>query len=354
MLCLFSFLSIFILEKYLYINVKLDDTSVNYTIDKIVKCSLAFLPLLLLPEYIKRVNFDSKHLYLIILVFILTSITFNISFFIKNGLDRDTIAEKLNPIILYDYISIALTFILLPYAVNLKKYSYPLIFLCLTNMLLIILHGSRGSWFGIPLCFLILFFTFYKTYTRKILTIFITPIIGFLGLIFLPNSSIWLRIQKIFQDSQEVSQQNYHSSIGTRIKIWEETWLLFQKNPLYGVGYKNIVNETCLLAKNGILPGCFAHAHNTYLEEITAHGLLGIGLLLSIFILPTIFFIKNYNIQKHNSIHLSGLLFISYLICCAFTDYIFINIGYSVFTLLTLTILISLSYIAVYNSKSNH
>ncbi|MEG1597846.1 MAG: hypothetical protein RR359_06205, partial [Bacilli bacterium] len=130
------------------------------------------LPLLLLPTalysikniritYVKIINFT-----------IIVSVFFNayINYFYE--LNRGFLARKFEAIILYDGSIASLSIIAL--TLNMRKKnttSFIFVILSLINLYLIILHGSRGTWLGIPVALLIIIVFYFKKNNNKLITV---------------------------------------------------------------------------------------------------------------------------------------------------------------------------------------
>ncbi|MGX5699675.1 O-antigen ligase family protein [Acinetobacter kookii] len=286
-----------------------DDISYNYFL---------ILPLILLPVIIKKANFTKNHLFYILLIINIFSIFFNTYMNFAFNFNRDLLNEKIGPIILYDYSIIVISLITLIFCFSYsKKYFYLTSFICIFNILLIIVHGSRGTWIALPIIGLLIFLSFYKTHLKPLLLISSAGIVLLFSLyIFNPNISE--RINNFQQDTHLMSQSNYNTSIGQRVSMWTESIDQFKNEPILGIGYTNL--KTALYNKNHVE---HPHAHNLFIHELAAHGILGFFGLLFSFLMPLYYLIFKKN-EYSPTVRTAGISLIIYTLICGLTDYIFI------------------------------
>lgn len=338
-----GFTSITLNELLFHSNQTTSDIVFDKDIKKTVWQFLFVIPLLLLPTLIKTSQLKLDLFYKITTFATFSSIPFNTYWNIKTEFNRDLLVEKFSAIILYDYSIISLSLVSLIYSIQLKsKYSYLFITLCLTNILIIISHGSRGTWIGIPFIFLIIFSTHYKNYLNKLIFIAIFFIIIISSSLLIPNSPIIQRIKNFQQDQIILNANNFNSSTGARIALWNFSVSEFKESPLIGVGVKKFREDTCELAEKKIIPSCHYHAHNIFLQELATHGIFGLLSILLIFFIPTRYFLKNISTSPESRlIAVSGISIITYSIFCGLTDYFFLSGPATLFFYLTTISLMS-------------
>ncbi|WP_350643901.1 O-antigen ligase family protein [Acinetobacter sp. ANC 5378] len=120
------------------------------------------------------------------------------------------------------------------------------------------------------------------------------------------------------QDTNLMSQSNYHTSTGLRISMWTESIAQFKNEPILGIGYTNL--KTALYNKNHIE---HPHAHNLFIHELAAHGILGFSGLLLIFLIPLYYFTIKKD-EYSSTVRTAGITLIIYTLICGLTDYLFI------------------------------
>ncbi|MFH7765853.1 O-antigen ligase family protein [Acinetobacter sp. BSP-28] len=301
----------------------------SYT-SKIYKSQFIYtLFFLFLPSLILNTKFSSEVFFKIININIIISISFNFYINFNFNFNRDLIAKELNPVILYDYSLIAISLLTLCYGFyKNNKTAYIFISLSLINILLICLHGSRGSWLGIPISFLIIFSFFYKKCFFKILTILSVSLLLIVVALMIPNNPIQKRLQEFKSDEYNITHnQNYNSSVGTRLSLWKLSLEKFKEAPITGIGIVEFKEDICELNQQGKIGECTIHAHNIFFQVLATHGLLGLLALLILIILPIQFFIqslrKNSDNEEIRLLCCAGISFIVYITICGLTDFYF-------------------------------
>lgn len=284
---------------------------------------------LFLPSLILNTKFSSEAFFKIININVIVSIGFNIYINLNSHFDRDLIAKELNPVILYDYSLIAISLLTLCYGFyKNNKIAYIFIFLSLINILLICLHGTRGAWLGIPICFLIIFSFFYKKNFLKILTILGISLLLTIVALLIPNNPIQTRLQALKSDEYNIiNNKNYNTSVGTRLSLWKLSLEKFKEAPITGIGIVQFKEDICELNQQEKIGECTIHAHNIFFQILATHGLLGLLALLILIILPIQFFIqllrKSSNNEEIRLLCCAGISFIVYIIICGLTDFYF-------------------------------
>lgn len=303
---------------------------------------------LALPSILFFIKFKTQHFFNILFIAILISIVFNTYLNIHLDFNRNALAQALEPVILYDYGNIALSLLVVCYSFYLKgTRSYLIIALVLFNILLIVLHGSRGAWLGLPIAFLMIFIFYWRYNVRKILIFTILPIILLIAsLVLIPNSPIQQRLSSFIHDKDLITESsNYHSSIGSRLLIWKIALDKSMEAPFIGIGMAQFQENNRQLYKQGILGEPLGHAHNVYLQTLVSQGLLGLSAILFLMLAPFTFFIKQVSKQTNTRIYLlsvSGIVFISYIMICSLTDMYFLVKTTTMLYYLVIVTLISL------------
>lgn len=189
---------------------------------------------------------------------------------------------------------------LLQFLKNKTKGNFLSLFLILCFLLSVIATGERSNsikvTFGIVLLVLIIDIIKPKT---KILIL--TILIG--SIILLITNSNYLKNRYVGQfyyylsekDSKAINKSLYY-------KLYRSGFNVFKNSPLFGVGNKNYRIEACGDVKKVIEFNykCTTHPHQTYIELLSEHGIIGTLILLASFFLlifanlKKIIFSKNY------------------------------------------------------------
>lgn len=307
---------------------------------------IAILAFLLVPSLILNSKFNKSDFFNLLLPVLAFSILYNSYMNIVNELDRERLYKAFNPIILYDYMNIAISLLTLCYGFYLnKKISYLIILLSLLNIFLIILHGTRGAWIGVPIALLIIFL-FYRKSRRKIIFTSLILILPVLTVVLIPNSPLQKRLSQFHYDQMQIIEnQNYNTSTGTRLALWNFAIEEFKKQPLTGVGFTKVKEDICEAHREGTIGECTYHTHNIFFQFLAAHGILGLTSLLIIILAPFTFFLKLFKEDKNSEIQLlccTGIVFITYIVICGLTDFYFYSFPQTMLYYLVIFTLISL------------
>lgn len=313
--------------------------------DKTILQFFYIIPLLLIPNLFRFCKFDKIKFFNIIIFSTIISFFFNLYWNIKLNFDRHLLIErKFDLIILYDFTIISLSIISLIYSIKIKNLKgYAFISLSLLNLLLIISHGSRGTWVGIPIILILITIIYYKKHSHRILFILSSLLISFIISINLPNSPISKRLNEFQNDKNEIQKNNnFKTSTGERLTLWKLSIKEFSTSPLVGVGKEKFEEDICDLSKQGYLTKCYVHSHNLFMHMLANYGLLGLFYVILIFFIPLIVFCKNLFNPPNQLVALTGICVIIYTIMCSLTDYFITSSFPTLFFYLTIISLMSL------------
>ena len=321
--CFMGFLSI-TLSYHLFSRMELIPEDLYRTYKRLINQYIWFIPLLALPTIYANFKFKLSYFYHVIFIAVLFLFFYLCYYGIQLRFDRGEFANFFNPVISYDIGLISLTLILLCYSFYIKgKLSYLYLILSLLTLFMLVLHGSRGTWIGIPFVLLALGIVYFRTQPKKmLLTLGMVSCFIVINLC-IPNSPLVNRVEHFQADAQNIENENYQNSSGIRLYLWKNSIEMFKQSPILGVGMHQIELENCRLYAQEDLPTCFQHMHSIYFHELAANGLLGfIGLLLS-FVSALLFFLRNLfnHDRKIQNIALTGLVFVVYYMFCGLTEY---------------------------------
>lgn len=334
------------------------DLEFNKHAHKYIYQFLYIIPLIFLGTLFKFSNFTTETFKKIIFVSIVFSVIFNGYLNILFDFNRGLFAAEFKSVILYDYCIVALSLIGLVFSFKFKgKMSFLFISLCLVNITLIVLHGSRGAWLGIPIALLMISIYFYKTHLKQTLYMLFASILLSISICVMPHSPIIERVDLLKNDASLMQKNNYNTSVGTRFALWYFAIEAFQQSPYVGHGYINFRNKICEPVNESDVPNCQPHAHNIVFQELAAHGLIGLLNILILAFATLYFFIKN-TIQKNNpstqTFAFAGLVCTIYLIICSMSDYLLFYSFPSMFLFLIILSLMNIIYIENLNNDNNN
>lgn len=153
------------------------------------------------------------------------------------------------------------------------------------------LSGSRGGWILLPLLLVIWYRSFCHWYsTRLKLAIFAAITLCLLAL-FIPQLGVRERLQDTRSEISEfLSGKNPDTSTGFRFQLWQSAWRSFLEKPVLGWGPNSIrVSQKEQFEAGTLSASAYqfnSHAHNQYLDNMAKYGLIGLGMLLALFLVP--------------------------------------------------------------------
>lgn len=317
----FITLSYWLMGRFDQIPNKLVETYTNISNQYFWVVPLAFVPYLV-------VFFNKSEQYIFEPVFVFIFFLFAYVFYNSYILEfnRDLLSFFFNPIIIFDITFISLSFFALFYAF-LKKGWISYIYLCLSLALIfvLILHGSRGTWLGLPIVLIAYFLHFYKFNLKKSLLMVLLSVFFVISNIVWDESPIKKRIKQLAEDKSQLIQENYQTSSGVRVFLWQESWKIFKENKLIGISSYGVEKHNCELNESGKLPVCFQHMHNIFFHELAANGVLGLlglvftyGAILYFFITKFLTYFNNFNVRGFS---LLGIVYVLYYLICGLTEY---------------------------------
>ncbi|AWI49985.1 RfaL protein [Actinobacillus porcitonsillarum] len=178
------------------------------------------------------------------------------------------------------------------------------------------LTGARGAWVGVPFVLLAIFWINRKNFSKwvAISLAFIVLISGVSA-----GNMIKQRVAEAQYDIQAyIDNNDGNTSLGARFDMWKSAVLGMQEKPIFGwglQGVKGMRKQHFAEKKISQYAADFDHAHNQFLHDGSARGLLGLAALLSIFLVPLNIFRKNLSLAPTGSLaNLWGVMGISHIL----------------------------------------
>ncbi|MGZ8190529.1 MAG: O-antigen ligase family protein [Methylococcaceae bacterium] len=160
--------------------------------------------------------------------------------------------------------------------------------------------GARGGIFAVFLCTIIwLFFTENNRLSWRLI---LSAILGAGTLFFIlnkiTNNYLINRFSRTFMELILIYNNNLDSSIGVRLQLWKAALIMFENNPVLGVGLNNFYSSLLLLNSENRVSNLAAklfHAHNEYFCSLATGGIIGFIITLLLFLIPITLFKKSYH-----------------------------------------------------------
>lgn len=178
------------------------------------------------------------------------------------------------------------------------------------------LTGARGAWIGVPVILWGIFWLNRQLLSKKLVVGVMLIVLA--GGIF-ASSTLYHRYQEAKSDiSLYVDGKQKSTSIGARFDMWKSAILGIEEKPLFGwglQGVKEMRQQHFSEGKISKFAAQFDHAHNQYLQDASARGVLGLLGLLGILLVPLAIFWRNLTAcPPHSLAHLWGVLGITHIL----------------------------------------
>ena len=161
-----------------------------------------------------------------------------------------------------------------------------------------ILSGSRGGWVLFPVILFVLYRIFRDWFSPKVKLGMSLALALLVIFCLTPQSGVPKRIEAAKSDiSLYFSGKNKNTSLGHRFEIWKSSVDSFLEKPLFGWGRHGVRLSQEQQYKRGLITkeayDFNSHAHNQFLDEMAKRGIIGLGALLALLLIPLYLF-KQY------------------------------------------------------------
>lgn len=173
------------------------------------------------------------------------------------------------------------------------------LFAGLIGFIVCLISGARGGVFALFLgvCVWYFAFRFNKLSWQYLLKFICLSFVIFFILDFFLDNSISIRIKQTTEEIALISHGQFDSSFGIRLQLWNAALIMFENNPVIGVGLNNFGNELVALNKAHLVSDMAAnykHAHNEYLCALATGGIIGFSITCLLFFVPLAIFKIDY------------------------------------------------------------
>ena len=192
-----------------------------------------------------------------------------------------------------------------------------------------ILSGTRGAWIALPPALLITVVLFFRLFNWKKLTaivvVFLTINIMSYQLIPIVHQRFSTTITELMTYATSEKEQLSASSSGLRFEMWRAAVREFQEAPLLGLGTekrsdfrRQLISEGYFVSTDGA-----GSAHSELFDGMAKRGSIGIIAILLLYLVPLVFFIKQYIVSQDDQRRLlctSGITFVIVFMVSGLTE----------------------------------
>jgi O-antigen ligase len=203
-----------------------------------------------------------------------------------------------------------------------KLQRYLTLFLIFLLQLFIVLLSSKAGILGMAVVYIVITVYLIVKKSFEIRILFLVPLFLLatfvITLFMFPQSYGRFTTVKSSLEHEETISSDTHESSAARVLVWKSALEIIKKNPVIGVGTGDVKQELMKVYKeNRIEMALEEHlnAHNQYVQTAIALGITGLLVLISYFVLPSVYAYKNDNLLYLIFLALAGfhLLFESML-----------------------------------------
>jgi O-antigen ligase len=153
------------------------------------------------------------------------------------------------------------------------------------------LSGTRGGWLALPV-FVVLLGMQYQWFTQKKRLVIATLVIAVAAGGLLSNERIQKRLIAVPNDVSMMHKGDDYTSVGLRMQLWEASGMMFERNPIYGIGRGHLVDELGKMAKRGEVKAEIVNerAHSDFFSTLAEMGIVGVVCLLLLYYGMTVYF----------------------------------------------------------------
>lgn len=184
-----------------------------------------------------------------------------------------------------------------------RKLQYLVVVSMLCGLATAILSQARGVWLVFPVYIAVAVYYLLKEKKLSANKIIVFLVISILLTAFTPIGDL-LKQRSDSAVSEVVrfyNENQYISSLGTRLAMWEIAIDVWQRSPVLGTGPGDFDNEIMALQEQGQYQGMPIHhsLHNIYLQALVGSGITGlIAMLFAVLIMPLKIFFDETNYDK--------------------------------------------------------
>lgn len=183
--------------------------------------------------------------------------------------------------------------------------------------------GSRGGWVGLPFVLLVLYRGYGRYLSGWVKGSLLVGLVAGASLMYaLPQTGVEARFHEAFNDvSLYISDDSQITSVGARFEMWKGATQLILEKPLIGWGDNGYQEGIQALADEDVIHHyvtIFGHPHNEFLNAWAKRGLVGLGVLLALYLIPMKFFARQLDSPD---LELRSLAVAGVLLSVAYIDF---------------------------------
>ncbi len=176
--------------------------------------------------------------------------------------------------------------------------------------------GSRGGWVGIPFILLVLYRGYGRHLPLRLKVAAAALVLGGAALVYaVPQTGVQPRVLKAFEDIERYAEgESRTSSLGARFEMWKGATRLIMEKPVIGWGENGYRQGMEALGDEDIVhprvAEKYGHPHNEFLNAFAKRGVIGLGVLLALYLVPMSLFGRELHAPdlQRRSLAIAGVL----------------------------------------------
>jgi O-antigen ligase len=163
-----------------------------------------------------------------------------------------------------------------------------------------VLSGSRGGWVAFVVCLAIVLWGFRDRVSLKAVSVSAVTMAVLMSVAwFTPHSALHTRTAQAFDEfTTYMNGEQAHTSVGSRLEMWEAAMIIGAEKPLLGWGkFEYEVRKAEYIAQGRFSDfiGTYTHAHNEFFDAWSKRGAFGLIALVLLFLLPAVAFYRGFS-----------------------------------------------------------
>ncbi|VVE33535.1 O-antigen ligase family protein [Pandoraea terrigena] len=185
------------------------------------------------------------------------------------------------------------------------------------------LTGSRGGWIAIPVVGLVYMAVLHRNLSWKLKAALVSGMASILLMIFAVSPFVRGRVDEIYTDLTGYVAGQRDTSVGVRLQLYEAATRGIAQAPMFGLGADGFKRLMPIEIERGAVTRIAGVAgegevHNQVLAYGADYGLLGLGVMLSLYLVPSLLFWRAARDPHASELrHKAGLLGLSVTVCFA-------------------------------------
>jgi len=229
-----------------------------------------------------------------------------------------------------------------------KRLAFFALVAAILGILASLLSGTKGGWLITP--FVLIWILINKRHLISTKIAIGMLFIG-IGIGSISYHNVEQRVDRMVNElNQTAGKMKKGNSSGARIEMWKSGVYAFTAKPIFGIGYQNRQSFNQELVDNNLVDPIvlqFSRLHNSFIEELSIKGIIGLTALMIFFLVPMYFFLRRGKIKHDIFVQLGVTHIILVMGYCLTQNYINHHSG-----MLQYLMFVIIFYAMLYNESS--